>query len=193
MLRRLSWPPLLVVVLVLRIADASSLQYYETAANLGDTGMLRRCLTSRRHELTMFAPSADAMNEVAWCYLEGFGTKKDKVSPFSHPSPGGARRPLPPCTPSRAPSNAAGELSGNEVLPAGQVACSVDSPLGNGGHNATCLSHHGWLAFRWIRELGINEAFWSQREWDRRVEPFPLHRSHAIIVSGFEKKDRSVI
>lgn len=22
----------------------------------------------------------DAMNEVAWCYLEGFGTKKDKVS-----------------------------------------------------------------------------------------------------------------
>ncbi|KAF2787178.1 HCP-like protein [Melanomma pulvis-pyrius CBS 109.77] len=32
-------------------------QYYETAANLGDT---------------------DAMNEVAWCYLEGFGTKKDK-------------------------------------------------------------------------------------------------------------------
>ncbi|RAL09790.1 tetratricopeptide repeat protein [Aspergillus homomorphus CBS 101889] len=32
-------------------------QYYETAANLGDT---------------------DAMNEVAWCYLEGFGGKKDK-------------------------------------------------------------------------------------------------------------------
>jgi len=32
-------------------------QYYETAANLGDT---------------------DAMNEIAWCYLEGFGTKKDK-------------------------------------------------------------------------------------------------------------------
>ncbi|KAF2869258.1 hypothetical protein BDV95DRAFT_498185 [Massariosphaeria phaeospora] len=32
-------------------------QYYETAANLGDT---------------------DGMNEVAWCYLEGFGTKKDK-------------------------------------------------------------------------------------------------------------------
>ncbi len=34
-------------------------QYYETAANLGDT---------------------DAMNEVAWCYDEGFGTKKDRVS-----------------------------------------------------------------------------------------------------------------
>ncbi|KAI9677936.1 MAG: hypothetical protein M1829_002433 [Trizodia sp. TS-e1964] len=33
-------------------------QYYETAANLGDT---------------------DAMNEVAWCYLEGFGVKKDKT------------------------------------------------------------------------------------------------------------------
>ncbi|KAL2419741.1 hypothetical protein ABEF95_006522 [Exophiala dermatitidis] len=31
--------------------------YYETAANLGDT---------------------DAMNEAAWCYLEGFGGKKDK-------------------------------------------------------------------------------------------------------------------
>ncbi|KAK2593072.1 hypothetical protein QQS21_009238 [Conoideocrella luteorostrata] len=34
-------------------------QYYETAANLGDS---------------------DAMNEAAWCYLEGFGCKKDKVS-----------------------------------------------------------------------------------------------------------------
>lgn len=32
--------------------------YYETAANLGDT---------------------DAMNEVARCYEEGFGGKKDKV------------------------------------------------------------------------------------------------------------------
>lgn len=36
---------------------AAAKQYYETAANLGDT---------------------DAMNEVAWCYVEGFGTKKDK-------------------------------------------------------------------------------------------------------------------
>ncbi|KAI0597898.1 hypothetical protein F4775DRAFT_601850 [Biscogniauxia sp. FL1348] len=34
-------------------------QYYETAANLGDT---------------------DAMNETAWCYLEGFGCKKDKYA-----------------------------------------------------------------------------------------------------------------
>ncbi|OAX80381.1 hypothetical protein ACJ72_05287 [Emergomyces africanus] len=33
--------------------------YYETAANLGDT---------------------DAMNEAAWCFLEGFGGKKDRVS-----------------------------------------------------------------------------------------------------------------
>ena len=33
-------------------------QYYETAANLGDT---------------------DAMNDAAWCYLEGVGGKKDKV------------------------------------------------------------------------------------------------------------------
>lgn len=38
---------------------AAARQYYETAANLGDT---------------------DAMNEAAWCYLEGFGGKKDKVS-----------------------------------------------------------------------------------------------------------------
>ena len=37
---------------------AAAKQYYETAANLGDT---------------------DAMNELAWCYIEGFGTKKDKV------------------------------------------------------------------------------------------------------------------
>lgn len=38
---------------------AAARQYYETAANLGDT---------------------DAMNEAAWCYVEGFGCKKDKVS-----------------------------------------------------------------------------------------------------------------
>lgn len=37
---------------------AAARQYYETAANLGDT---------------------DAMNEAGWCYLEGFGGKKDKV------------------------------------------------------------------------------------------------------------------
>ncbi|KAF1932468.1 uncharacterized protein M421DRAFT_417181 [Didymella exigua CBS 183.55] len=36
---------------------AAAKQYYETAANLGDT---------------------DAMNEVAWCYVEGFGCRKDK-------------------------------------------------------------------------------------------------------------------
>jgi TPR repeat protein len=42
---------------------AAAKQYYETAANLGDT---------------------DAMNEVAWCYTEGFGTKKDKVRQLSH-------------------------------------------------------------------------------------------------------------
>jgi len=34
-------------------------QYYETAANLGDT---------------------DGMNEVAWCYSEGFGCKKDRFA-----------------------------------------------------------------------------------------------------------------
>jgi TPR repeat protein len=43
---------------------AAAKQYYETAANLGDT---------------------DAMNEVAWCYTEGFGTKKDKVCHVSFP------------------------------------------------------------------------------------------------------------
>ncbi|EFE41504.1 conserved hypothetical protein [Trichophyton verrucosum HKI 0517] len=37
---------------------AAARQYYETAANLGDT---------------------DAMNEAGWCYLEGFGGKKDKA------------------------------------------------------------------------------------------------------------------
>nr|POF26351.1 hypothetical protein CFP56_22500 [Quercus suber] len=37
-------------------------QYYETAANLGDT---------------------DAMDEAAWCYVEGFGGPKDKVGPIS--------------------------------------------------------------------------------------------------------------
>ncbi|KAJ5157797.1 uncharacterized protein N7482_008897 [Penicillium canariense] len=36
---------------------AAARQYYETAANLGDT---------------------DAMDQAAWCYLEGFGGKKDK-------------------------------------------------------------------------------------------------------------------
>jgi TPR repeat protein len=38
---------------------AAARQYYETAANLGDL---------------------DAMDQVAWCYIEGFGGKKDKVS-----------------------------------------------------------------------------------------------------------------
>ena len=37
---------------------AAARQYYETAANLGDT---------------------DAMNEAAFCFLEGIGGKKDKV------------------------------------------------------------------------------------------------------------------
>ncbi|KIW99617.1 uncharacterized protein Z518_11030 [Rhinocladiella mackenziei CBS 650.93] len=41
------------------IDKVAARHYYETAANLGDT---------------------DAMNEAAWCYLEGFGGKKDKVS-----------------------------------------------------------------------------------------------------------------
>ncbi|RMZ89320.1 hypothetical protein DV736_g3451, partial [Chaetothyriales sp. CBS 134916] len=40
------------------IDKVAARQYYETAANLGDT---------------------DAMGEAAWCYLEGFGGPKDKV------------------------------------------------------------------------------------------------------------------
>ncbi|KAI9880320.1 MAG: hypothetical protein M1830_004199 [Pleopsidium flavum] len=46
-------------------------QYYETAANLGDT---------------------DAMNEVGWCYVEGFGCKKDKVSDLGCANHMGAQR-----------------------------------------------------------------------------------------------------
>jgi len=41
----------------------ASRQYYETAANLGDT---------------------DAMEEAAWCYLEGFGGPKDKFKAASY-------------------------------------------------------------------------------------------------------------
>ncbi|KAF4851102.1 Protein DSF2 [Colletotrichum siamense] len=52
-------------------------QYYETAANLGDTGeyalMMYRWASRQR-------PMLHAMNEVAWCYLEGFGCKKDKFA-----------------------------------------------------------------------------------------------------------------
>jgi TPR repeat protein len=63
-------------------------QYYETAANLGDT---------------------DALEEAAWCYLEGFGGPKDKVSSgsallvsarcFFCPT---ARVQVPPIIPSKA-------------------------------------------------------------------------------------------
>ena len=40
-------------------------KYYETAANMGDI---------------------DAMNEAAWCYVEGFGCKKNKVCLLPCPS-----------------------------------------------------------------------------------------------------------
>lgn len=36
-----------------------------------------RCLSCRLYTDSSSPP--DAMNEVAWCYLEGFGCKKDKV------------------------------------------------------------------------------------------------------------------
>lgn len=60
---------------------AAAKQYYETAANLGDT---------------------DAMNEVAWCYTEGFGTKKDKVCQLffsSLPAHVAVLRPFAPTSP----------------------------------------------------------------------------------------------
>lgn len=38
-------------------------------------------IPNRCMELTRLTRT-DAMNEVAWCYLEGFGCKKDKVSIF---------------------------------------------------------------------------------------------------------------
>lgn len=76
-----------------RCADAAApfyFQYYETAANLGDTGEWCYCRapglsqegfsSARRGEAKAEKLASDAMNEVAWCYLEGFGCKKDKVS-----------------------------------------------------------------------------------------------------------------
>lgn len=52
------------------------MQYYETAANLGDTGESDESeLKLNKHNTNV----TDAMNEIAWCYLEGFGCKKDKV------------------------------------------------------------------------------------------------------------------
>lgn len=37
--------------------------------------------SSRRYSgLTKIPVDEDAMNEIGWCYLEGFGCKKDKVS-----------------------------------------------------------------------------------------------------------------
>ncbi|TGJ76294.1 hypothetical protein E0Z10_g10899 [Xylaria hypoxylon] len=67
-------------------------QYYETAANLGDTGefvthsinssIVPAISESQTHggasELGRLISGIDAINEAAWCYLEGFGCKKDK-------------------------------------------------------------------------------------------------------------------
>lgn len=52
---------------------------------------LARCPMGFRMLTGCARHDADAMNEVAWCYLEGFGTKKDKVSHV--PCPAG----LPSC------------------------------------------------------------------------------------------------
>ncbi|TRX98903.1 hypothetical protein FHL15_000245 [Xylaria flabelliformis] len=68
-------------------------QYYETAANLGDTGeFITHSINSSfmpaisesrtcggASKLGRLISSIDAMNEAAWCYLEGFGCKKDKL------------------------------------------------------------------------------------------------------------------
>lgn len=68
------------------VTDFYVWQYYETAANLGDTGKLKpKYLTGLSADALQAqeadtSPWTDAMNEVAWCYLEGFGCKKDKVS-----------------------------------------------------------------------------------------------------------------
>lgn len=73
------------------VTDSSVWQYYETAANLGDTGESKpTCLIGLADDVLRAqeadtSPYSDAMNEVAWCYLEGFGCKKDKVS-LSRPS-----------------------------------------------------------------------------------------------------------
>ena len=42
----------------------------------------------------------DAMNEIGWCYLEGFGCKKDKVSQFRH-----EELSSPPCIACIVPGN----------------------------------------------------------------------------------------
>jgi hypothetical protein len=94
-------------------------QYYETAANLGDT---------------------DAMNEAAWCYLEGFGGKKDKVSqcPISHRLRTGIpaitcvlvslSRPATPFLPTRDGRRRQPKL---RLLDPQQIRCITVSPVSN--------------------------------------------------------------
>jgi hypothetical protein len=86
--------------------DASAArQYYETAANMGDL---------------------EAMNEVAWCYLEGFGCKKDKVrARFSH-RPGVWRSVFQNVVERRGPS----ALEGGEGL---ATWCDGRARRGHGG------------------------------------------------------------
>lgn len=73
---------------------AAAKQYYETAANLGDT---------------------DAMNEVAWCYVEGFGTKKDKVSGRSFSVCLSVRVYFPVCSTRRRAATVTGRGGGNPI------------------------------------------------------------------------------
>ena len=58
--------------------------YLEVAANLGDTGMLTLTLRicSISPDPVRSNCGLDAMNEVAWCYLQGFGCKVCLITLF---------------------------------------------------------------------------------------------------------------
>lgn len=64
--------------------NPNTTQYYETAANLGDTGKSMHAISGDdiRGNVckTLTRGFLDAMNDAAWCFEHGFGGKKDKVS-----------------------------------------------------------------------------------------------------------------
>ena len=114
-------------------------QYYETAANLGDT---------------------DAMNEVAWCYVEGFGCKKDKV-----------RRPS-----SLSRLIAIHRFRFGKTMVTGQRTPS-SGPAGAVGFPSLCISSHssyddppsGGMLYGWSRNMPLSlirwAAFWMLEEF----------------------------